>query len=337
MDWWKNRKDRLEDEIHTHIDLETQENIAAGMPPEQARHAAMRKFGNILLAREKSREIWGWLWLERLWQDVSLSLRMLRKSPGFTIVAVLTLSLGIGANAAIFTLLHAMLMKNLPVADPKTLVRIGDSNDCCVGQGTPDNGDYSLFPTAAWRLLKENAPEFEELAAIQAGFEYRPITARLDRDNAEARSAMGEFVSGNYFRTFGLRPPAGRLLTDSDDVVGAPMTAVMSYHAWQRDYAGDASVVGSAFWINTKPVTIVGIAPAEFYGDRLSSAPPDFYLPIETMPALATAPYVHEPGTQWLYLVGRVKPGAHLPALQEKLSLLLRQYWTSNRPFYSSE
>jgi macrolide transport system ATP-binding/permease protein len=337
MDWWKNRKDRLEDEIQTHIDLETQENISAGMPPEQARYAAMRKFGNVLLAREKSREIWGWLWLERLWQDVSLSLRMLRKSPGFTIVAVLTLSLGIGANAAIFTLLHAMLMKNLPVADPKTLVRIGDSNDCCVGQGTPDNGDYSLFPTAAWRLLKENAPEFEELAAIQAGFEYRPITARLDRDNAEARSAMGEFVSGNYFRTFGLRPPAGRLLTDSDDVVGAPMTAVMSYHAWQRDYAGDASVVGSAFWINTKPVTIVGIAPAEFYGDRLSSAPPDFYLPIETMPALATAPYVHEPGTQWLYLVGRVKPGTHLPALQEKLSLLLRQYWTANRPFYSSE
>jgi len=337
MDWWKSRKDRLEDEIQTHIEIETQENIEAGMPPEQARHAAMRKFGNVLLAREKSREVWGWVRLEQLWQDVSFSLRMLCKSPGFTIVAVLTLALGVGANAAIFTLLHAMLMKNLPVSDPKTLVRIGDNNDCCVGQGTPDNGNYTLFPTAAWRLLKENTPEFEELAAMQAGFEYRPITARRDRDNAGARSVMGEFVSGNYFQTFGLRPQAGRLLTASDDVAGAPMVAVMSYHAWQRDYAGDASVVGSAFWINTKPVTIAGIAPAGFYGDRLSSAPPDYYLPIETMPALATAPYVHEPATQWLYMVGRVKPGVHLPALQEKLSVLFRKYIEANNPFYSGK
>jgi macrolide transport system ATP-binding/permease protein len=223
------------------------------------------------------------------------------------------------------------------VADPKTLVRIGDNNDCCVGERTPDDGDFTLFPTAAWRLLKENAPEFEELAAIQAGFEYRPITARRDRDKAEARSVMGEFVSGNYFRTFGLRPQAGRLLADSDDVAGAPMTAVMSYHAWQRDYAGDASVVGGSFWINTKPVTVVGIAPAGFYGDRLSGSPPDFYLPIETMPALATAPYVNEPTTHWLYLVGRVKPGVYLPALQEKLSILLRQYLVETRRFYSSE
>jgi predicted permease len=127
------------------------------------------------------------------------------------------------------------------------------------------------------------------------------------------------------------------LLTDLDDVAGAPMTAVMSYRAWQRDYAGDASVVGGAFWINSRPVTIVGIAPAGFYGDRLSVSPPDFYLPIETMPELATASYVHEPNTQWLYMVGRVKPGVSRPAMQEKLSLLLRQYMAANRPFYSSE
>jgi predicted permease len=337
MDWWKSRKDRLEDEIQTHIELETQENIEAGMPPEQARHAAMRKFGNVLLAREKSREVWGWLWLEQLWQDVSFSLRMLCKSPGFTIVAVLTLSLGIGANAAIFTLLHAVMMKNLPVADPDTLVRIGDALSSGVGISTPDDGKYSLFPTGAWRLMKEQTPEFEELAAIQSGFEGRPITVRRDRGDAVARSATGEFVSGNYFRTFGLRPKAGRLLIDSDDVAGAPMVAVMSYYAWQRDYAGDASIVGGAFWINTHPVTIVGIAPAGFYGDRLSSSPPDFYLPIETMPSLATASYVHEPNTQWLYMVGRVKPSVHLPALQEKLNLLLRQYMAANRSFYSSE
>ena len=262
-------------------------------------------------------------------QDVRYALRQLRKTPGFTATAVLTLALGIGANAAIFTLVNAVLMRNLPVADPKMLVRIGDHNDCCVGGGIQhdrdDEGDYSYFPTATWQLLRKNAPEFEELAAMQAGFEYRPVTVRRDRDQTGARSAMGEFVSGNYFRTFGLKAHGGRLLTDADDVEGAPIAAVMSYATWQRDYAGDPSVVGSTFWVNTKPVTIAGIAPAGFYGDRLSSAPPDFYMPIESMPVLANAPYVHSPNERWLYMVGRVKPGTDLPALQQKLSGLVRQ------------
>ena len=144
---------------------------------------------------------------------------------------------------------------------------------------------------------------------------------------------MGEFVSGNYFRTFGLRPQAGRLFTDADDVQGAPMVAVMSYATWQRDYAGDPSVVGSTFWINTKAVTIAGIAPEGFFGDRLSSTPPDFYLPIETMPVLANVPYVHDPNQLWLYMVGRVKPGVSLPALQEKVSALVRQALADTRTF----
>lgn len=262
-------------------------------------------------------------------QDVRYALRQLRKTPGFTATAVLTLALGIGANAAIFTLVNAVLMRNLPVADPKMLVRIGDHNDCCVGGGIQhdrdDEGDYSYFPTATWQLLRKNAPEFEELAAMQAGFEYRPVTVRRDGDQTGARSAMGEFVSGNYFRTFGLKAHGGRLLTDADDVEGAPIAAVMSYATWQRDYAGDPSVVGSTLWVNTKPVTIAGIAPAGFYGDRMSSAPPDFYMPIESMPVLANAPYVHSPNERWLYMVGRVKPGTDLPALQQKLSGLVRQ------------
>ena len=99
---------------------------------------------------------------------------------------------------------------------------------------------------------------------------------------------VGEFVSGNYFRTFGLRPEAGRLLTDADDVKGAPMTAVMSYEAWQRDYNGDPAVVGSTFWMNTKPVTIAGIAPKGFYGDRLSSPAAGFLSADRVDAAIAT-------------------------------------------------
>jgi macrolide transport system ATP-binding/permease protein len=272
-----------------------------------------------------------------LTQDLRYAARQLIRAPGFTATAMVTLALGIGANASIFTLIHAMLLKNLPVADPKTLVRIGDNTDCCVNTGAKSDGDYGLFPTEAWLVLKRSTPEFEDLAAMESGFEYRPLTVRRDGEHADAHSMMGEFVSGNYFRTFGLRPYSGRLLIDRDDVAGAPVMAVMSYAAWQRDYAGDVSVVGSTFWINTKPVTIAGISPAGFYGDRLSTTPPDFFLPIESMPALADAPYVHEPNVQWLYLVGRVRPGVQMAPLQQKLSSLVRQCFAETKTFSTGE
>jgi macrolide transport system ATP-binding/permease protein len=333
MNGWNRRKGGLEEEIQQHIDFETQENIESGMSAEKARQAAMRKFGNVTAAQDGSREIWGWLWLERLWQDLSFSLRMLLKSPGFTLVAILTLALGIGANTAIFTLVHAVLLKSLPVVDPKTLIRIGDNNDCCISGGTPDNQDYGLFSTETWRLIKKNVPEFEELAAMQAGFGYQSITTRRDGDQHAAHPAVGEFVSGNYFRTFGLQSQAGRLLTDTDDVAGAPPMAVMSYEAWQRDYAGDRSIVGSTFWINTKAVTVAGIAPKGFFGDRLLSTPPDFYLPIESISVLKNAPYLDDPDSRWLYLVGRVRSGVHLPALQQRLSTMVKQSFVTSKRY----
>jgi macrolide transport system ATP-binding/permease protein len=148
---------------------------------------------------------------------------------------------------------------------------------------------------------------------------------RRDGAASEPKSVMGEFVSGNYFRTFGLKPNAGRLLGDADDVEGAPTAAVMSYDTWQRDYAGDSSVIGSTFWVNTKAVTVVGIAPQGFYGDRMSNTPPDYYLPNESMPVLAGVSYVHDPNSSWLYIVGRIKPGVALAPLQDKVNALLKQ------------
>jgi len=266
-------------------------------------------------------------------QDVRYALRQLRQTPGFTITVLLTLALGIGANAAIFTLVNAVLLQHLPVSDPKTLVRLGDENDCCVNSGTRDDGKYSLFSTNTYELLKKNVPEFEELAAMQAGFSYRPVTARRDGSQTEARSVMGEFVSGNYFRTFGLRPQAGRLFTDADDVKGAPVTAILSYESWKHEYAGDTSVIGSTFWINTKAVTIIGIAPQGYYGDRLISTPPEFYLPLRSMELLANTTYVNDPDVEWLYFVGRVKPGVALEPLQQKVSALLRQAFTPSKLF----
>jgi len=131
--------------------------------------------------------------MNTLLYDLRYALRQLRKSPGFTLTVVVTLALGIGANAAIFTLVNSVLLKSLPVADPRTLVRLGDDNDCCVDDGVKGNGDYTLFSTDTYQQIKKNTPEFEELAAMQAGFGYRPIIARREGGQSAARSVMGEF------------------------------------------------------------------------------------------------------------------------------------------------
>src|SRR5580700_996397 len=164
--------------------------------------------------------------MRTLIQDLTYGFRQLRKTPGFT------------------------------VTDPKTLVRIGDTDDCCVNSGYNEIGNYSLFSTESYLLFKKELPQFEELSAMEAGFEYRPLTARREGPQAVAKSVMGEFVSGNYFRTFGLQPTAGLFFTDADDAKGAAFTAVMSYDTWAHDYASDPGIIGSTFRINTQPVTL---------------------------------------------------------------------------------
>src|SRR5580692_4881271 len=318
----------IDDELQFHIERQAQEYIATGMTPQEARRKAVVEFGGIESVRAQSHEQRPSFLLGTLLQDVIYALRQLRKSPGLTVTAVLTLALGIGANAAIFTLVNAILLKNLPVVDPTTLIRVGNTTECCVNWGTAedsglgDDGSYALFDTDTWRQLQKTAPEFEELAAMQSGF--GTIIARPDKTQ-EARSVNGEFVSGNYFRTFGLQTSMGRLFTDADNVIGAPLVAVMSYNTWQNNYGSDPSVIGSTFWINTKAVTITGIAPKGFYGDRLSSTPPDFYLPIESKLVLTNSTFVHEPGMRWLYIIGRLKPGVAMAPLQAKISELVRQ------------
>jgi macrolide transport system ATP-binding/permease protein len=318
----------IDDEVQFHIERQAQEYIATGMAPQEARRKAILAFGGIESVRAQSHEQRPSFFLGTLLQDVSYALRQLRKSRGFTVTAVLTLALGIGGNAAIFTLVNSILLKNLPVVDPSTLIRIGNTTECCVNEGTAEDfgtaeeGSYALFATDTWRQLQKNAPEFEELAAMESGF--GTIIARPGKSQ-EARSVTGEFVSGNYFRTFGLRTSMGRLFTDADNVIGAPLVAVMSYNTWQNNYGSDPSIVGSTFWINTRAVTITGIAPKGFYGDRLSSAPPDFYLPIESVPVLTNRTFVHEPGMRWLYIIGRLKPGVAMAPLQAKITGLVRQ------------
>ena len=268
-----------------------------------------------------------------LLQDLGYAFRQLRKTRGFTVTVLLTLALGIGANAAIFTLVNAILLHNLPVVDPKTLVRIGDRDDCCVNGGWNDEGNYSLFATDTYYMFKQSLPEFEELAAMESGYAWRPITVRGAGRQTGAKSVIGTFVSGNYFRVFCLAPAAGRLFVDADDQKGAPITAVMGYDTWKQDYAGDPGVVGTAFYINTKPATIIGVAPKGFYGDRIDTNPPKYFLPMNSMDEVIGAPYFTDPDTQWAYIIGRVKPGTSLPALQGKTSTLLKELFAPLKTF----
>ncbi len=330
-------ENELDEELRFHLEEQVDKHVRSGLTREEAMRQTRLEFGGLGRVKEDCRESRGITFLETTARDIRYALRQLLRTPAFTITVLLTLALGIGANAAIFTLVNAVLLKKLPVADPGSLVRLGDNNDCCVGSGNRQDGDFAMFSTDTYEQLKKNVPEFEELAAMQAGFWGRPIIARRDGAQGAARSVEAEFVSGNYFRTFGLQPQAGRLLMVADDTQGAPMTAVMSYEAWQRNYAGDASLVGSTFWINTKPVTIVGIAPEGFYGDRMSVAPAEFYLPIESMPVLANAPYVHDPEQDWLYIVGRVMPGVAIAPLQEKVTALLRHALATDEEFSSEQ
>ena len=339
MSLFDGRKKDLKDEIESHLRMAAADRVAAGATPEDARRDAMREFGNVPLVADVTRERWGWGWLESLLQDVRFALRQLWKTPGFTVTAILTLALGIGANSAIFTLVNVVLLKNLPVVDPEALVRVGDWADCCQNSGpnTWHDGDYSMFSTDTYEQVKKNTPEFEELAAMQAGFENRPVIVRRDGGKEAAKPRMGEFVSGNYFRMFGLHPATGRLLADTDDVAVAPVVAVMSYATWKDAYNGDNSVVGSTFWMNTKPVTVVGVAPEGFYGDRMSRTPPDFYLPIATMPDEAGGKSFRDPTQNWLDIIGRVKPGTAMGPLQEKLSAQLKRVHATDPAFSAAD
>ena len=265
--------------------------------------------------------------------DLKLALRQFRKSPGFVATIILTISLGIGANTAIFTLVHAILLKSLPVSDPRTLYRVGDLDDCCVNGGfMNDDGDFDLFSYDLYRQLQATTPEFEQLAAFQSGRNMMNVRSA----NATTKSERTEYVSGNYFSTFGLGAYAGRMIQPSDDAPGAAPVAVLSYAAWQADHGGEAKVIDSTFHIQGHPVTIVGIAPPGFFGDRIDANPPAIWIPLNVEPVIeGQTSILKQLDTNWLYILGRIKPGITPASLQAKISNTLRQ-WLATQPVYTA-
>ncbi|MGB6158633.1 MAG: ABC transporter permease, partial [Acidobacteriaceae bacterium] len=260
-------------------------------------------------------------------EDIRYALRQFLKAPGFTITAVLTLALGIGATTAIFTLIHAVLLKSLPVARPSELIRIGDIEDCCINKGMPD--DWSLFSTEQYREFRDHTPGFASLAAFQAG-RYE-IGVRRQGSDHPSEPFEGEFVSGNAFDTFGISAWMGRLLRASDDAKGAPPVAVISYRTWQQKFGSDPTVVGASFLINGQSFTVVGITPPGFFGERLTSDPASFWIPLDDSPIIESGSFnvLDSPELQWLNLIGRLQPGANTKQMEAQLQVELRQFLLS--------
>src|SRR5436305_1687385 len=266
--------------------------------------------------------------------DVRDSLRQLRKAPGFTATALITLALGIGATTAIFTLVHQVMLKSLPVAKPAELWRVGDKVRCCNwgGYTQGDDGDFALFSWEAYKNFRAQTPEFADLAALQAG--NAPLGVRRAGSQAPVDTRNGQYVSGNFFRTFGVQPWIGRLMTDEDDQEGAPSVAVMSYRIWHDNYGSDPSVVGAGYQINGHPFTVIGVAAPGFFGAKLSGAGmPDVWLPLTTELLIdgATA-RLKRPSTNFLDLIGRVRPGVDAKSLEAKLKVELHNWLASHVP-----
>ncbi|HEY0702106.1 MAG TPA: ABC transporter permease [Candidatus Acidoferrales bacterium] len=258
-------------------------------------------------------------------KDIRYALRQFARAPIFTITAVLTLALGIGATTAIFTLVHAVLLNSLPVAKPSELVRVGDQENCCVNGGLQD--DWSLFSYDKYKTFRDNTPGFVELAAMQSGSDLNGV--RRAGSNNPAESQRTEYVSGNYFLMFGIGPYAGRMMTPADDAKGAAPVAVISYRTWQNKYGSDHSIVGSSFLFNGQPFTIIGIAPPGFFGDRLQN-PPAFWLPINQEPLIeGAASIVDFPQQDWLDVIGRAAPGADRKQIEAHLQVELKQWLLS--------
>jgi predicted permease len=261
--------------------------------------------------------------MHNLFGNLRYAARQFRLSPVFTATAVLTLALGIGGTTAIFTLIHAVMLRSLPVSDPAQLYRVGEGDDCCVEGGPQDR--WGMFSYPLFERLRVETPEFEEVAAFQAG--RAGLSVRRQGVDTASRHLRSEYVTGNYFHTLGIKAFGGRLFSPEDDQPAAPPVAVLSHRAWQTIYGGDTSVVGSTFIVEGKAFTMIGVAPAGFFGETLRSDPPDIWIPLQQEPMInGEVSLLHQSVSAWLRMIGRLRPGASIDGMSPRLTGFLRQW-----------
>jgi predicted permease len=296
--YWDNERAR---EIEAYIEIETEENIARGMSLEDARHAARKKFGNTTQVREEIYRMNSIGLLESLWQDLRYGARLLRMNYGFTLVALLSLALGIGANTAIFQLIDAVRLRNLPVRSPEQLAEVRIANrDWASGSF---NGRHSMVTYPLWEQIRDQQQGFSSI------FAWGDDTFNLAQ-GGQARYAQGLWVTGDFFNTLGVPALLGRVFTNADDQRGCGSSGtVISYAFWQREFGGDASVVGRKLTLNGHPFEIVGVTPASFFGLEAGRRY-DVAIPICSEPVMrGEYTKLEKRHHWWLGIIGRLKAG----------------------------
>jgi putative ABC transport system permease protein len=307
----RDRFDReLEEEMRFHLEMKARENAEAGMKLEEAGYAAEREFGNQTLLWEASREMWRFSYLETFAQDLRYSLRMMSKNPGFTAVAVLTLALGIGANAAMFSAVDAVLIRPLPYFDAGRLVMIWDD--------TGQVGESKFFSTPAeWQEWRRHNTVFTDIAATQ------PENVTISSDG-EPEELPGRKVTANLWTVLGAKPLFGRVFTEDEDKQGAHV-AVISYALWQRRFGASLDVLGRKITLNDRPYEVVGVMPREFY--FMPARDIDIWIPASFSPQMLRAFYWHD-----VHCVARLKPGVTLGQAKESMAALNRNVTAHLKP-----
>jgi predicted permease len=305
-------EDDLADEMRLHQELRAADKAASGLSQRDAEAAAKRRFGNTSLLREQSREVWGWVFWESLWQDVRYGLRTLAASKGFTTAAILSLTLGIGANTAIFNIVNAVMLRSLPVDDPHRLVEIRSGVGATKG---------TSFTNPMWEALRDSQQAFSGV------FAYSPERFDLSA-GGESQFSNGLWVSGDFFHVLGVPALRGRVLSSEDDLHGGGRSgpvAVISYTFWQRNFGGDPNVLGKSVRLDRHNFEIVGVTPAWFRGLIVDQGF-DVAIPIGCEPIFhPDMSALNHRSWWWLRLGGRLKPGESAQQAEARLNSIAPQ------------
>jgi macrolide transport system ATP-binding/permease protein len=336
----RRKEAELREELRFHIEEEAEGHQEAGLAEEEAARAARRDLGNITLVEESTRATWTWTFWEQLLQDCRYAFRAMLNNKAFTLLAALSLALGIGANTAIYSFMDAILLRSLPVSNPESLVVLTWRNDVVMRGSVVHGGSGSvyndgkhgstarIFPYPAFELFRKSDAVFSSV------FAYYPTRKVNLMVKGQAEQASGEYVSGDYFGGLEVPPAAGRAIIPDDDRVGAPAVAMLSFAYSQRRFSDAASAPGQSILINNVAFTVAGVTPPGFFGVDPAAAP-DFYIPIHANFLLQqkgsdnlAKDYLAQ-NYYWIEVMARLRPGVSLKQAQAMQGPIFHQWVAS--------